>query len=63
MTANIPCDCELSIAERRAAYEAAVAEALADESTEERAERIALVQAAQRLVLLAFQQAGERVDA
>jgi hypothetical protein len=63
MTANIQCDSELSIAERRAAYEAAVAEALCDESAEERAERIALVQAAQRLVLLAFQQAGERVEA
>jgi hypothetical protein len=38
-------------------------EALADESAEERAERIALVQAAQQLVLLAFQRAGELVDA
>lgn len=63
MTANIQCDSELSIAERRAAYEAAVAEALCDESAEERAERIALVQAAQQLVMLAFQQAGERVEA
>jgi hypothetical protein len=63
MTANIQCDCETSIAERRAAYEAAVVEALCDESAEERAERVTLVQAAQRLVLLTFQQACERVEA
>ncbi len=63
MTANIQCDCEMSIAERRAAYEAAVAKALCEESAEERAERIALVQAAQRLIMLALLQRDERVDA
>jgi hypothetical protein len=63
MTANIQCDCELSIAERRAAYEAAVVQALCDESAEERAERVALVQAAQWLVLLTLQQHAERAEA
>jgi hypothetical protein len=63
MTANIQCDCEMSIADRRAAYEAAVIQALCEETAEERAERVALVQAAQRLVLLALQQTDERVDA
>jgi hypothetical protein len=63
MTADIQCDCEMSIAERRAAYETAVAQALCDESAEERDERVALVQAAQRLILLAFQQGEELVEA
>ena len=63
MTANIQCDCDLSIAERRAAYEAAVAQALCDESAEERAERVALVQAAQWLVLWTLQQHAERTEA
>jgi hypothetical protein len=63
MTADIQCDSELSIADRRAAYESAVAQALCDETAEERDERMALVQAAQRLILLAFQHGEELVEA
>ena len=63
MAANIQCDCDLSITERRAAYEAAVVQALCEESAEERAERVALVQAAQWLMLSALLQQAERANA
>ena len=43
-----------SLAQRRRAYDAAVARALLDESAEERAERLELVEAAQALVMQAY---------
>jgi len=45
---------EQTLALRRRAYDAAVARALLDESDDERAERIELVEAAQALVLQAY---------
>ena len=43
-----------ALALRRRAYDAAIARALLDESDEERAERIELVEAAQALILQAY---------
>jgi hypothetical protein len=62
MTANIQYDRQTSLAERRNAYEAEIADALLDESAEEREERLELVRAAQEMVLLAFQRMCETCE-
>jgi hypothetical protein len=54
MTANVQYDPSTSLAERHSLYEAEVAEALLDETDEERAERLELVRAAEAMVLAAF---------
>jgi hypothetical protein len=54
MTANIQYDSQTSLAERRSAYEAEVTDALLDETADEREERLALVRAAQEMIMLAF---------
>jgi hypothetical protein len=62
MTANIQYDRQTSLAERRDAYEAEIADALLDESAEEREERLELVRAAQEMVVLAFHRMYETCD-
>ena len=56
MTANVQFDPSTSVDERHTLYEAAVVEALLDETEEERAERLALVRAAEAMILRAFHQ-------
>lgn len=56
MTANVQYDPSTSVDERHKLYEAEVVEALLDETEEERAERLALVRAAEAMILHAFQQ-------
>ncbi|HEV7128852.1 MAG TPA: hypothetical protein VGN32_15590 [Ktedonobacterales bacterium] len=63
MTAHIQSDCDTDLLERRTAYEAEVVDALLDESAEERAERLALVEIAQAMILRAFQVAAQECDA
>jgi hypothetical protein len=63
MTAHIQSDCDTDLLERRTAYEAEVVDALLDESAEERAERLALVEIAQAMILRAFQVATQECDA
>jgi hypothetical protein len=55
MTANLQFDSQVSLAERRGMYEREVADALLDETPEEREERLELVRMAQEMVLRAFQ--------
>lgn len=55
MTANLQYDCQTSLAERRGRYEREVADALLDETPEEREDRLELVRVAQEMVLRAFQ--------
>ena len=54
MTTNLECDAVTSTIAYRRAYDELVAEALLDESDEERAERLELVEAAQAILLRAF---------
>ena len=62
MTTNLECDAVTSTIAYRRAYDELVAEALRDESDEERAERLELVEAAQAILLRAFA-SGEASDA
>lgn len=57
MTANVQYDPSTELAERHSLYETEVAEALLDESEEERAERLELVRVAEAMVLAAFHHA------
>jgi len=61
MTTNLECDALTSTIAYRRAYDDLVAEALRDESDEERAERLELVEAAQAILLHAFA-SGEASD-
>lgn len=54
MTADVTCDRQAAIKERRNAYEAEVIDALLDESSEEREERLALVRLAEAMILQSF---------
>lgn len=54
MTTNVTCDRQAAIQERRNAYEAEVIDALLDESSEERNERLELVRLAEAMILQAF---------
>ena len=54
MTADITCDRQAAIDERRVAYETEVTDALLDETQEERDERLELVRLAQAMILQAF---------
>ncbi len=51
MTADTTCEYSTALAERRAAYEADVINALLDESDAEREERLGLVRMAQAMLL------------
>lgn len=62
MTANIQFDSRTSLAERRGLYEREIADALLDETPEEREERLELVRLAQEMVLRAFQTMCEASD-
>jgi hypothetical protein len=62
MTANVQYDPSTELAERHSLYETEVAEALLDESEEERAERLELVRAAEAMVLAAFHHACAERD-
>ena len=62
MTANIQYDSQTSLAERRGLYEREVADALLDETPEERDERLELVRLAQEMVLRAFQAMCDSCD-
>jgi hypothetical protein len=62
MTADTTCDRLAAIAERRAAYEADVVDALLEESDDEREERLELVRAAQAMILRAFELREERIE-
>lgn len=55
MTTDVTCDRQAAIQERRNAYEAEVIDALLDESSEERDERLELVRLAEAMILQAFQ--------
>jgi hypothetical protein len=59
VTAYTQSDHRATLAERRRAYEAEVVDGLLEESPEEREERLALVRAAQEMVLLAFRRMCE----
>ena len=54
MTTNLECDAVSTLSAYRLAYDELVADALRDESEEERAERLELVEAAQAILLRAF---------
>lgn len=54
MTTDVTCDRQAAIKERRNAYEAEVIDALLDESSEERNERLELVRLAEAMILRAF---------
>lgn len=54
MTTDVTCDRHAAIQERRSAYEAEVINALLDESSEERNERLELVRLAEAMILQAF---------
>ncbi|HLZ21706.1 MAG TPA: hypothetical protein VKQ30_06255 [Ktedonobacterales bacterium] len=62
MTADITCDRQAAIKERRTAYEAEVTDALLDESAAEREERFELVRMAQAMILRAFHVEDEPVE-
>ena len=62
MTADITCDRQAAIKERRTAYEAEVTDALPDESAAEREERFELVRMAQAMILRAFHVEDEPVE-
>lgn len=62
MTANVQYDPSTSLAERHNLYEAEVAEALLDETEEERIERLELVRAAEAMVLAAFHESCEEQE-
>lgn len=55
MTAHVQSECDTDLLQRRSAYEAEVADALLDESDDEREERLELVRIAQAMILRAFQ--------
>jgi len=61
MTTDTTCDREALIAEHRATYEADVINALLEECTAEREERLELVRIAQEMIARAFQLAEEPV--
>jgi hypothetical protein len=61
MTTDTTCDREALIAERRATYEADVINALLEECTAEREERLELVRIAQDMIARAFQLAEEPI--
>ncbi|MEO7002805.1 MAG: hypothetical protein ABI068_13395 [Ktedonobacterales bacterium] len=62
MTTNLECDAVSAVAAYRLAYDELIADALRDESDEERAERLELVEAAQAILLHAFD-SGDADDA
>lgn len=62
MTTDTTCDRQAAIAERRAAYEAEVVDALLDETREEREERLELVRIAQAMILEAFALCDEPIE-
>lgn len=55
MTTDTPCGFGAALAERRAAYESDVINALLDESEAEREERLELVRMAQTMILRSMQ--------
>ena len=59
MTAHLESDCDTDLLERHAAYEAEITSALLDETCEERAERLELVELAQEMILTAFRASTE----
>lgn len=62
MTADITLDRHAAITERRTAYEADVIDALLDEDSEEREERLELVRLAHTMILRALQLEDEPVE-
>jgi hypothetical protein len=62
MTAETTLERQAAITERRTAYEADVIDALLDEDSEERAERLELVRLAHTLILRALQLEDEPVE-
>jgi len=62
MTTDTTCDRQALIAERRAAYEADVINALLEECSAEREERLELVRIAQEMILRAFRLEEDAVE-
>jgi hypothetical protein len=62
MTADITLDRQAAITERRTAYEADVIDALLDEDSDEREERLELVRLAHTMILRALQLEDEPVE-
>jgi hypothetical protein len=62
MKADTTCDRQASIRERRSAYEAEITNALLDETSEERDERLALVRVAEAMLLRALHLDDEPVE-